>query len=159
MDNYLSMAEQNLAPATIKSIMVSGPFMPKKQRRALHSRARRRGIRFFYFYRKMEKLLAAADLVVSMGGYNTLCEILSQKRLTLVIPRDTPRREQLIRAQAFHHQNLVDYIPWSDLGPNILGTRIAALLSNPQPYQSAIADFRLTGLEVMVQRLGALQVD
>lgn len=159
MDNFLTMAEQNLSEAKFKSIMVSGPFMPKKQRQALHSRARRRGIRFFYFYRKMEKLLAAADLVVSMGGYNTLCEILSQKRLTLVIPRETPRREQFIRAQAFHGQHLVDYIPWPQLRPEALGARISALLSNPEPYQSAVADFRLTGLDMMRQRLGALQVN
>jgi predicted glycosyltransferase len=159
MDNYLTMIEQNLSPMDFKSIMVSGPFMPKKQRRALHSRARRRGIRFFYFYRKMEKLLAAADLVVSMGGYNTLCEILSQKRLTLVIPRETPRREQLIRAQAFHRQNILDFIPWPQLRPDILGARITALLSDPEPYQSVVADFRLTGLDVMNQRLGALQVN
>jgi predicted glycosyltransferase len=158
MDKFLTMIEQNRLGSNFKSAMVTGPFMPKKQRQALHSRARRRGIRFFYFYRKMEKLLAAADLVVSMGGYNTLCEILSQKRLTLVIPRETPRREQLIRAQAFHRQNLVDYIPWSQLKPQNLGERITRLLSDPEPYQSAVAQFRLTGIEIMCQRLSALQV-
>jgi len=159
MDNFLAMVEQNLAGTDFQSVMVSGPFMPKKQRQALHARARRQGIKFFYFYRKMEKLLAAADLVVSMGGYNTLCEILSQKRLTLVIPRETPRREQLIRAQAFQHQNLADYIPWTRLGPGILGQRIASLLADPEPFQSAVAQFRLTGIDTMRRRLGALQVN
>ena len=36
--------------------------------------------------------------VVAMGGYNTFCEILSLDKRALLVPRSTPRREQLIRA-------------------------------------------------------------
>ena len=158
MDNFLSMVESAKGQVPFKGVMVTGPFMPKKQRQALHGRARRQGIKFFYFYRKMEKLIAAADLVVSMGGYNTLCEILSQQRITLVIPRETPRREQLIRAQAFHRQKLVDYIPWSRLDPRTLNDRIRNLLDHPEPYRTAVKKFQLTGIDTMCQRLGALQV-
>ena len=101
----------------------------------------------------MEKIFAAADVVVSMGGYNTLCEILSQGTLSLVIPRETPRKEQLIRAQTFQRQKLVDYIPWNEFKPDVLLTKILALLEKPQPYQDAISRFRLTGIETMRQRL------
>jgi hypothetical protein len=45
-----------------------------------------------------------------MAGYNTLCELLSQKTLSLLIPRETPRKEQLIRSQIFKQQGLADYI-------------------------------------------------
>jgi len=98
-------------------------------------------------------MLAAADLVVCMGGYNTVCEILSQGTLALIIPREKPRREQLIRAQVLSNQNLVDYIPWQDCAPQHLRRRIFALLEHPEPYQEAIASFRLTGIESMRQRL------
>jgi predicted glycosyltransferase len=88
-----------------------------------------------------------------MGGYNTLCEILSQGTLSLVIPRETPRKEQLIRAQAFQRQDLVDYIRWGDFTPEILLQKLLAILEKPQPYQEAISRFRLTGIETMQKRL------
>jgi predicted glycosyltransferase len=101
----------------------------------------------------MEKIFAAADIVVSMGGYNTLCEIVGQGTLSLVIPRETPRQEQIIRARAFHKQNLVDYIPWASFSPALLHEKLIALLRNPEPYHEAISRFRLTGIETMQQRL------
>ena len=101
----------------------------------------------------MEKIFAAADVVVSMGGYNTLCEILGQGTVSLVIPRETPRKEQIIRARAFNRQNLVDYIPWDDFAPELLREKIVSLLQNPVPYREAISRFQLTGIETMQQRL------
>jgi len=38
--------------------------------------------------------------VVSMGGYNTVCEILASKSPGLIVPRVRPRLEQAIRAEA-----------------------------------------------------------
>ena len=43
-------------------------------------------------------------------GYNTVCEILTQQTVSLLIPRETPRLEQLIRTQAMAGRGLVDYI-------------------------------------------------
>ncbi|UCE53822.1 MAG: glycosyltransferase [Desulfobacterales bacterium] len=152
MDTYLCMLESaNHLP--FKSLLITGPFMPKQKRNKVFKRARRLGVRTYHFYRQMEKIFAAADVVVSMGGYNTLCEILSQGTLSLVIPRETPRKEQLIRAQTFHRQKLIDYIPWGEFKSNFLLKKILALLENPQPYQESIARFRLTGIETMQQRL------
>ena len=152
MDAYLSMLESsNQLP--FKSILITGPFMPKQERKKVFKRSRRLGVRTYHFYRQMEKIFAAADIVVSMGGYNTLCEILSQGTLSLVIPRDTPRKEQLIRAQTFQRQKLVDYIAWDEVTPDILRHKLFAILEDPKPYQDAISRFRLTGIEIMQQRL------
>jgi predicted glycosyltransferase len=152
MDAYLAMLESS-KQLPFKSILITGPFMPKQERKKVFKRARRLGVRTYHFYRQMEKIFAAADIVVSMGGYNTLCEILSQGTLSLLIPRETPRKEQLIRAQTFQRQNLVDYIPWRELTPDILLQKLIAILENPHPYQEAVSRFRLTGIETMQQRL------
>jgi predicted glycosyltransferase len=109
------------------------------------------------FYRRMEKLMAAADLVISMGGYNTLCEVISQGTLCLVIPRETPRTEQLIRARAFKKQGLVDYIPWNDLSPHALRGKIVHLLAHPQSYYDALARFEFTGIASMRSRIQAFR--
>ena len=153
MRTYVSMLEFASKPLPFKSVLITGPFMPKNKRRKIFKRARKWGVRGYHFYRQMEKIFAAADLVVSMGGYNTLCEILSQGTPSLVIPRETPRKEQLIRAQAFKRHNLVDYIPWAKLEPTIMQQKILSFLEAPEPYLKAISQFRFTGIETMQQRL------
>jgi predicted glycosyltransferase len=147
------MLESFAAGPPFRSVLITGPFMPKQARKDVFKRARRLGVRTHHFYRQMEKIFAAADIVVSMGGYNTLCEILSQGTISLVIPRETPRQEQLIRARAFKKQNLVDYIPWTDFRSGILRDKVLTLLENPEPYHEAVSRFRLTGIETMQKRL------
>ena len=153
MDTYLATLESFSNQPPFKSVLITGPFMPKEERRDVFKRARRLGVRTYHFYRQMEKIFSAADIVVSMGGYNTLCEILGQGTISLVIPRETPRQEQIIRARAFHRQNLVDYIPWSDFSADRLRQKLFDLLQNSKPYHDAISRFRLTGIETMQQRL------
>lgn len=153
MDAYLSMLESFAKPIPFKSILVTGPFMPKNKRMNVFRRARKLGIQVFHFYRQMEKLLAAADLVISMGGYNTLCELMSQKTVSLLIPRETPRMEQTIRALCFQERNLVDYIPWNSVKPELLRRKIATLLEKPESYRKAISDFKMTGFDVMHRRI------
>ena len=153
MDTYLAMLETMPTPPPFKSVLITGPFMPKHERRNVFKRARQMGIRTYHFFRQMEKIFAAADLVVCMGGYNTLCEILSQGTMSLVIPRETPRKEQLIRARAFHRQSLVDYIPWNDFTAGLLQEKLLGMLADPQPYHQAIADFKMTGIDTMRERL------
>ena len=153
MRTYVSMLESAAKPLPFKSVLITGPFMPKNKRRKIFKRARKQGVRGYHFYRQMEKIFAAADLVVCMGGYNSLCEILSQGTPSLVIPREAPRKEQLIRAQAFKRHGLVDYIPWGELTPQILQQKILSFLEAPETYQEAISQFRMNGIETMQQRL------
>ncbi|MCX5880807.1 MAG: glycosyltransferase, partial [Deltaproteobacteria bacterium] len=153
MHHFLSMLEESPHHLPFKSILITGPFMPKHEREDIFSRAKRLGIRTWEFYQRMEHIMAAADLVVTMGGYNTICEILSQGTISLVIPRETPRKEQLIRAKALHGQNLLDFIPWNLMSTQTLRSRILNLLDHPESYQEAINRFQLTGLKAMRERL------
>ncbi len=152
MDTYLRMLENNSLPKS-KSVLITGPFMPLEQRRQIAKRARALKVKVRPFYPRMEELFGAADLVISMGGYNTACEILSQKTLSLIIPRDTPRKEQLIRAQALKKQHLIDYIPWDDLNRETLHEKIQLLLEQPHQFQTAMDNFHLDGVESIKGRL------
>jgi predicted glycosyltransferase len=153
MHHFLTMLEETPHQTPFKSILITGPFMPKHEREDILSRAKRLGIRTWEFYQRMEEIMAAADLVITMGGYNTICEILSQGTISLVIPRETPRKEQLIRAKALHGQKLLDYIPWNLMSAQTLRSSIMNLLDHPEPYQEAINRFQLTGLKAMRERL------
>jgi len=151
MDAYLGMLENRLRP--FQSVLVTGPFMPEPERKDIMRRARKLGVPAFHFYRHMEKLIAAADLVVSMGGYNTLCEILTHRRVSLVIPRETPREEQLIRAERFRLNRLADYLPWGQLSPDTVRERVFNLLENPEPFSTGVSEFQMTGLDRIRERL------
>lgn len=153
VDTFLSMIERFQPDIPFKTMIVTGPFMPLNQREDIQLRAKRIGVRCWDFYSKMENLIAASDLVVCMGGYNTVCEILSQKKLALVIPREVPRKEQLIRAKAMNNRNLLDYIPWAQMTADVLYEKIHSLLQTSDTFLSAITDFSLTGLSVMRDRL------
>ncbi|MGK2348797.1 glycosyltransferase family protein [Actinomyces sp. W5033] len=62
-----------------------------------------------------------AAAVISMGGYNTLCEILSTSTPALVVPRETPRLEQLIRARSLARHGAVELLRLSQTDPAALG--------------------------------------
>jgi len=152
LDNYLTMLENN-GSVDFKTLMVTGPFLAEDKLDSLAQRARKLGVRFTAFVKSLEKKIAQADLVISMGGYNTLCEILSQKKVALIIPRDTPREEQLIRARVFAERGLVDYIQWDRLSPEAMRAKVDAMLEDPWPYQNAMQNFSMTGLDFMRSRL------
>jgi predicted glycosyltransferase len=136
-----------------KSLMITGPFMPKSSREHLKKRAKQYGIKSLPFHPQMEQLIAAADLVISMGGYNTVCEILSQQTPALIIPRETPRKEQLIRAEKLTEQGLIDYLPWKEVSAQLLRDKIVTILAKKNAYSKNMADFKLSGLDTMRERM------
>ena len=111
------------------------------------------GIKTIPFHPRLEDVMDAADLVVSMGGYNTICEILSHRTPALIIPRETPRREQLIRAKCLNRLNLIEYIPWHEANPLLLKEKIISLIANRSTYTRAMAAFKLSGLDSIERRI------
>lgn len=153
LDHYLSMHDFFPTSLPFKSLMITGPFMPKSSREKIKNRAKQYGIKTQPFHPRMEQLIAAADLVISMGGYNTICEILSQRTPALIIPRETPRKEQLIRAEKLSEQGLIDYLPWSTVSAQLLRDKIITILSSSDKYVDSMTNFQLSGLDTMQNRL------
>ena len=153
MNIYLEMLEKMPSGAPFYSVMVTGPFMPRKERDDVTDRAKKIGVKTLHFHRRMEEIMGAADLVVSMGGYNTVCEILSQGANSLIIPRETPRKEQLIRAEVLKSQHMADFIPWNSVTVDSLFNKIMSILENPGDCRCNLSQFKMTGLDVMSQRL------
>ncbi len=153
LEQYISMHDYYPTSLPFKSIIITGPFMPKKKREQLKKRAKLFGIKTLPFHPRLEELIAAADLVISMGGYNTICEILTQQTPALIIPRQTPRREQLIRAQRLKSKGLLDFIPWTEVTPQLLREKIISIIDSQKQYIDTIRAFKLTGLDTMLNRL------
>lgn len=159
LDHYLTMHEYYPTSLPIKSIVITGPFMPKSERAKIQQRAKLHGIKTLPFDPKLEDLINAADLVISMGGYNTICEILTQKTPALIIPRETPRREQLIRATCLKKRGLLDFIPWTEVTPQLLRDKIFSIIEQRKGYIQKMSEFQLSGLDTMLQELQTLKTD
>jgi predicted glycosyltransferase len=78
--------------------------------------------------------MAAADVVVAMGGYNTVGEMLSTRRRAIVVPRIKPSEEQLIRAERMAALGLFKMIHPQDLTPNQLIRSVQDEAQNPAPF-------------------------
>jgi predicted glycosyltransferase len=86
--------------------------------------------------------VAGAAAVVSMGGYNSVCELLSAGRPTLVVPRTTPRREQLVRAEGLAPHTALDHVLPEHATPAVL----AAWLDRAVRRAATPHDLDLDGL-------------
>jgi predicted glycosyltransferase len=152
VDTYLTMLE-TLPHPPFKSMIVTGPMLAENLYDQLAARARKLKVRIFKFYRKMEKAILAADCVVSMGGYNTMCEIVCAARPSLIIPRSIPREEQLIRARIFADKGLLEYIPWETVEAGPMLDRIKTLLANAETYEAALKTFPMTAFDIINTRI------
>ncbi|MEO1020419.1 MAG: glycosyltransferase [Pseudomonadota bacterium] len=81
------------------ALVVLGPFMHADERLAFQRRASVLSkVTIVTFDAHIERLFTRAVGVVTMGGYNTFCEIVSFQKPSLVVPRTKPRREQWLRS-------------------------------------------------------------
>ncbi|HYL80270.1 MAG TPA: hypothetical protein VEU07_05625, partial [Candidatus Acidoferrum sp.] len=70
------------------ALVVYGPFLPARQREGFESRvARLPRITTLTFHEHLENLMEGAAGVLSLGGYNTFCEILSLNKRSIMVPR------------------------------------------------------------------------
>ncbi|HYT59400.1 MAG TPA: glycosyltransferase [Haliangiales bacterium] len=101
------------------AVVVTGPFMPPAQQSALQAQATS-------WCRVLSRadtfqLMAACDAIVSMGGYNSVCEALAVGRPLVIVPRATHKIEQVIRAEMLAERGLARCVH-----PNALNARSLA---------------------------------
>ncbi len=77
-------------------------------------------------------VFAAAGGVLQMGGYNTTFEALAAGARPIIVPRRTPRREQVIRASRLAALGLADVV---DAG--VAGHEVSWLLDRPRRLGAA----------------------
>jgi predicted glycosyltransferase len=116
----------DLSPAQRpRTHIVCGPELAEARRDAIAAEAQGlTGVSFQAFSDDMMSLMAACDVAVSMGGYNTVCELLTLRKRAIVVPRSRPGFEQLIRAQRMAALGLLRWLDPAQLSP---GSLIAAL--------------------------------
>jgi len=113
-------------PSGACGVIVTGPFMSAQtQRRLCEAAATNPRLRILSFINEPTALVAQAERVIAMGGYNTVCEVLSFEKRTLLMPRAKPRREQIIRAERLRDLGLIDMIEPDRMTPKALSDWMA----------------------------------
>ena len=108
-----------------EAIFITGPLMDPDQREHLRAQACGLGARVITCAEDLPSFINAADLVITMAGYNSLCEVVSLRKKALVVPRLGPRAEQRMRAELFQQKGLIDVLNPQEVSPKNLAQRIS----------------------------------
>lgn len=118
----------------IRALVITGPQAPSDAVARMRALARNMdGVTVREFTDDMASYVHAADLVVSMCGYNSACDILSCGRRALVVPRVHPVREQWVRATRMAQRGLFRVLDPDTLSPETLAQAMTAELSHTGP--------------------------
>jgi predicted glycosyltransferase len=108
---YLSALSLLPEAQRCKSLIIYGPEMPANQQQLIYQAASNNPqVEIWEFTDDLMSYIQAADNIVSMAGYNTVCEILSANKSAVLFPRCQPSKEQLIRAKRLNDLGVVTAI-------------------------------------------------
>lgn len=141
-------------PESHVGVVLAGPYMDAGDRQALDALAASRpAMSVLGFVDDAEQLIGGAASVVSMGGYNAVCEILAQGSRALVVPRTRPRAEQLVRAERLAQRGLVELLHPDDLTSRRLTTWLGASDDGRADIAASIDLHGLARIPTLVDRI------
>ncbi len=126
--------------------IVTGPYLPETERRALEAEARRlphagRPVVVVEGHRPaLGAHLAGAALSVSQAGYNTVLDLLAHGVRALVVPYEASGDEQPLRARLLGERGLLAVLPETELTPARLAAAMDTTLARPDFPASAAID-------------------
>lgn len=156
IETYVPVAER-MARRGFNSMVFLGPDMPTAQRRALKQQLfpLQDFVTVFDYRPDLIGFIELCAVSVSMGGYNTVSEVMSCGKPAVIVPRVFPRLEQLMRARILEQQGLAGVVEPDDLTPDNLETtivdQIALADSAGRPDAHELLDFG--GLRRITQRV------
>jgi len=155
VSTWIEALEKTPADQHPRTHIVLGPEMADARRASLGARADRlASVTRQDFSDDMMSLMDAADVVVSMGGYNTVCEVLTLARRAVVVPRVRPVQEQCIRAERMAAMGLLRHIHPDALTPACLMQAVQTEIESLDTPQSHT--LTLDGLDGVTRSIQAL---
>ncbi|NJN48491.1 MAG: hypothetical protein HC805_00065 [Alkalinema sp. RL_2_19] len=115
--------------STVHSLLITGSEMSASERSRLHQTSQHLPhTKLIEFTDDLMSYIRAADMVVCMGGYNTITEVLAESKPAIVIPRTSPGYEQLIRAQQMDRCGWLHCLHPNQLSPQRLNQALHSVL-------------------------------
>jgi len=135
------------------ALVVLGPFMHADDRLYFHKQVESiENITLLDFHPRMEDLIVGAAGMITMGGYNTFCEILSFDKPALLFPRVKPRTEQLIRCQRADELGMLTMLDPDTTTVDQLRQYIETFDELPKPSSHFLPGM-LEGMNTITQRM------
>ena len=143
-----------LAELPLRAAILPGPNMPLPERRALAADAAVHGVEVGSGFEDALPWLRRASAVVTMAGYNSLCEALRERKKALALPRAGPSAEQRIRSRLFAERRLLRVLEPEALTSERLAEDLLRLLTEdgiPDLAQIPPLDGAARAASVLVQ--------
>lgn len=134
----------------IEAVCITGPLMGRDEIDDLRTQSSGLRLQVHRCVQQTQELFGAADLIVTMAGYNSVLEAVRMKKRTLLIPRTGPSAEQLIRSRILSDSGLVRTLAENERDPETLALRITESLAADPPTKT-LPD--MDGLSTVVRRL------
>jgi len=152
--NYL-IAQQYFCTESHESLLFCGPELSLVQQQEIVALGKQcANTRIEEFTNRLESHIARADLLICMGGYNTVCEAMSYKKQTIIVPRNYPVTEQTMRAKLFEELGLLKMIHPDHLTPELLASKLKELLDDDNESRCTPERLALDGLTNIQQYIG-----
>ncbi|MDD9857470.1 MAG: glycosyltransferase [Gammaproteobacteria bacterium] len=157
-EEMVELTLQALSRCQLKAavLVVLGPFMDEHKRLQFKRRSRSApNMTVLDYHPRIESLIENAAGLVTMGGYNIFCEILSFDRPAIVLPRFEPRAEQLIRARRAAQLGLVTILEPRHASAEKLLPLLENLTAQPRPSDNLPAGM-LDGMDAVCARVARM---
>jgi len=160
IDTYLKLLENTGDEFPFNSVIVTGPLMETYQKYLLMERAENLPNVIFHRYCKhLLQYLKYAELVISNGGFNQLCEILSYRKRSILVPTSAMNNEHHYRAHIFNEIGLAETILPHMLSQKTLGEKIQKILPQRNGFHFNFDTIAQDGLEKIVERIRVLKAN
>lgn len=157
IETYLSGLGHLSEGHNLRSLIICGPEMSPINRKTLYQAAEKyTHVQICEFTDDLMSYMDAADAIVSMGGYNTVSEILSLGKPAVVVPRIRPAQEQWIRAERLAQLGLLNAIHPDCLTPERLIDATLEQLSPAKKHLPPLSCLDLNALPGITRHISHL---
>jgi predicted glycosyltransferase len=112
----------------LRPVILTGPNMAPSEREALLAQSARYRVQILHNAEDATPWLQRSSAVVTMAGYNSLCEVLAWRKKAIAVPRAGPSAEQRMRAELFARRRLVRTLDPVSLTPDALADEVMQLM-------------------------------
>jgi predicted glycosyltransferase len=157
MKVYLQGLAASPPQRPFRTLLISGPEMSPAHRAEIAGVAARcAGVTVREFTHDMIGCMNAADLVISMGGYNTVCELLTLRKKAIIVPRVRPVQEQWMRAERMQAMGLLRALHPDTLTPAVLMAAVQEELGRENVRSASLYNLPMDGLPRIARLIGEL---
>jgi UDP-N-acetylglucosamine--N-acetylmuramyl-(pentapeptide) pyrophosphoryl-undecaprenol N-acetylglucosamine transferase len=112
-------------------------------------------VQFEYISAQLKDLFAAADIVLSRAGANSICELLALHKPNILVPLSAKvsRGDQILNANSFKKQGYSYVLEEEAMTPESLTAAIREVYENRQKYRTAMENSQLNDGIASVMKL------